>query len=83
MAREFKIYTDGQFCYVVKEIVPNDWYIVAYYMIYGKPNKVCKTLGLADAKCIKREHWRSKYTAQSILERAALEKGWKEWKREN
>ena len=79
MARAFKSYTDGRYVYEIKDVVPNTWYIAAYYIVSKRKGSVCKTLGRVDAKCIKREHWASKYTAQDILERAALEKGWKEW----
>ena len=79
MARAFKSYTDGRYVYEINEVVPNTWYIAAYYIVAKRKGSVCKTLGRVDAKCIKREHWASKYTAQDILERAALEKGWKEW----
>lgn len=80
MARKFTAYTDGRYIYEIKEVVPKAWYITAYLIQGGHKGNVHRLLGRTDAKCINRDHWTSKYTAQTKLELAALQKGWKEWR---
>ena len=79
MARKFKAYTDGRYIYEIKEVVPKTWYIVAYLLLNNRKGNVHRMLGKVDAKAIKREHWRTKYIAQSVLELTAQEKGWMEF----
>lgn len=79
MARKFKAYTDGRYIYETKEVVPKAWYIVAYLMHGNRKGNVHRMLGKVDAKAIKRDHWSNKYTARSVLDLVAQEKGWKEW----
>lgn len=79
MARKFTAYTDGRYIYEIKEVVPKAWYIVAYLIQNNRKWNVHRMLGKVDAKAIKRDHWGNKYTARSVLDLVAQEKGWKEW----